>query len=240
MTKSNTVYRLAKSSDHSGRMRAPPPRALVVILSTGKRWTREPRYRSSARLRRPRHRSCLAEKGERRHLRRVRPGSSGRFARGRRRCHEAGVGDLLRRHNGGRFSATSSVDEPLRHRGSRSSRWDRPRRPEDDLSAVMNACGEVGGAIKRGRPLPRRGGQEHVVPGTTVGAVRERLETASGLTAGAVSGSGANPEFLHRGPGARRLHASRPASSLRDRTSARCVALESCTAGFADVPLIRW
>jgi UDPglucose 6-dehydrogenase/GDP-mannose 6-dehydrogenase len=77
-----------------------------------------------------------------------------------------------------------------------------------------------------------------VVPGTTTGAVRERLESASGLRAGEGFGLGANPEFLTEGQAIDDF--MRPdrivIGGIDDRT---LQALEELYTGFAGVPIIR-
>ena len=114
--------------------------------------------------------------------------------------HEAGLGELLVKHIGRSFRATGSVDEAVAATDITLIAVGTPFDGKSiDLSFVLRACDEIGRAIAR---LNRYHGvvvKSTVVPGTTTGVVRERLEQASGKKAGADFGLGANPEFLTEG-----------------------------------------
>lgn len=182
---------------------------------------------------------CLAERGhdvvcvesDARKLERIRAGEPP--------FHEVGLPELLRKHNGARFRATASVDEAV---ASTSLTLIAVGTPFDgktiDLTAVLAASDELGRAIARAGRYHVVVVKSTVVPGTTTGAVRERLEAASGLRAGEGFGLGANPEFLTEGQAIDDF--MRPdrivIGGIDDRT---LEALEELYTGFAGVPIIR-
>ena len=153
--------------------------------------------------------------------------------------HEAGLGELLSKHNARDFRATPSVDEAVAATDITLIAVGTPFDGKSiDLTAVLNACAEVGKAIKNAGRYHVVVVKSTVVPGTTVGAVRERLESASGLKAGADFGLGANPEFLTEGQALDDfMHPDRIViGGIDDRTLS---ALEDLYVGFAGVPIIR-
>lgn len=182
---------------------------------------------------------CLAEKGhevicvesDARKLEQIRSGEAP--------FHEAGLSDLLRKHNGRAFRATASVDDAVAATDLTLIAVGTPFDGRTiDLSAVLNACDEVGRAVGRSGRYHVVVVKSTVVPGTTTESVRERLETASGLRAGRDFGLGANPEFLTEGQAIDDF--MRPdrivIGGIDDRTLR---ALEQLYADFAGVPLIR-
>ena len=65
-----------------------------------------------------------------------------------------------------------------------------------DLSAVLRVADEVGAALPRDGRFRTVVVRSTVLPGTTEGEVRPRLEAASGMRAGVDFGLATNPEFL--------------------------------------------
>jgi len=182
---------------------------------------------------------CLAEKG---HDVTVVESDANKLARiraGEAPFHEAGLSELLTRHNGRAFRATASVEDAVSDTELTLIAVGTPFDGKTiDLTAVLTACDEVGRAM-------RRAGRYHVVvvkstvvPGTTVGPVRERLIAASGLEAGSGFGLGANPEFLTEGQAIDDfMHPDRIViGGIDERTLG---ALETLYTGFAGVPIIR-
>jgi UDPglucose 6-dehydrogenase/GDP-mannose 6-dehydrogenase len=153
--------------------------------------------------------------------------------------HEAGLGELLRAHMGRHFRATASVEEAV---SATDITLIAVGTPFDgkviDLSYVLRACEEIGRAMAKAGRYHCVVVKSTVVPGTTSGAVRERLEQASGQKAGADFGLGANPEFLTEGRALEDfMQPDRIViGGIDDRT---LHALEELYAGFAGVPLIR-
>jgi UDPglucose 6-dehydrogenase/GDP-mannose 6-dehydrogenase len=182
---------------------------------------------------------CLAEKGHEVVCVESDAGKLGRIRAAQAPFHEAGLSELLAKHTGRAFRATASVDEAV---ASTDLTLIAVGTPFDgktiDLSAVMNACDEVGRALANKPGYHVVVVKSTVVPGTTAGPVRERLEAASGRSAGTGFGLGANPEFLTEGQAIDDF--MRPdrivLGGIDDRTLG---ALEALYAGFAGVPLIR-
>jgi UDPglucose 6-dehydrogenase/GDP-mannose 6-dehydrogenase len=120
--------------------------------------------------------------------------------RGEPPLREPGLEPLLREQlRLGRFRATARVADALA--GSRVSilAVGTPTRAGAiDLAALLAAAREVGAELPR-LPAPHVVAvKSTVVPGTTLGPVREALERASGLRLGGF-GLCANPEFLREG-----------------------------------------
>ena len=182
---------------------------------------------------------CLAEKGhdvivvesDAQKLARIRAGEAP--------FHEAGLSELLSKHNGRGLRATASVDDAVAASELTLIAVGTPFDGKTiDLSAVLTACDEIGRAIQRAGRYHCVAVKSTVVPGTTVGPVRERLEAASGLQAGSGFGLGANPEFLTEGQAIDDfMHPDRVVIGGIDERTLH--ALETLYAGFAGVPLIR-
>jgi len=153
--------------------------------------------------------------------------------------HEAGLAELLTAHLGTSFRATGSVDEAV---AATELTLIAVGTPFDgkaiDLSYVLHACDEIGRAIARAGRYHTVVVKSTVVPGTTVGAVRERLESASGRRAGDGFGLGANPEFLTEGQAIDDfMQPDRIVLGGIDERTLR--ALDELYAGFKGVPVIR-
>lgn len=119
---------------------------------------------------------------------------------GRPTCHENGLPELIERHAGKRLTATRdlaaavmSTELTMIAVGTPSSEG------RIDLSAVLGAAESIGSAMRGKSQRHTVIVKSTVVPGTTDGPVREALERASGLKAGAGFGLGMNPEFLTEG-----------------------------------------
>jgi UDPglucose 6-dehydrogenase len=182
---------------------------------------------------------CLAEKGHEVVCVESDPDKLEQIRAGHAPFHEAGLGDLLTKHNARGFRVTSSVDDAVAATDITLIAVGTPFDGKSiDLTAVLNACTEVGQAIKRAGRYHVVAVKSTVVPGTTVGAVRESLEAACGLGAGAGFGLGANPEFLTEGQALDDfMHPDRIViGGIDDRT---LQALADLYAGFAGVPIIR-
>lgn len=119
---------------------------------------------------------------------------------GRPTIHEHGLPEMLARTAGKRLRATSNLRQAVAESEVTFIAVGTPARDgRIDLGFVRTAASEIGtGLLDKG--------QYHVVvvkstvvPGTTDGAVRESLETSSGLQAGKDFGLGMNPEFLTEG-----------------------------------------
>jgi UDPglucose 6-dehydrogenase len=153
--------------------------------------------------------------------------------------HEAGLPELLHKHNGKGFRATGSVEEAV---AATTITLIAVGTPFDgkaiDLSFVLRACEEVGKAIQRAGRYHVVVVKSTVVPGTTTGPVREKLEAATGLRAGEGFGLGANPEFLTEGQALDDfMHPDRIViGGIDERT---LDALGELYAGFTGVPVIR-
>jgi UDPglucose 6-dehydrogenase len=182
---------------------------------------------------------CLAEKGHDVTCVESDAAKLARIRAGEPPFHEGGLGDLLRKHNGGRFCATESVEHAISTTDLTLIAVGTPFDGKAiDLSFVLGASDEVGRAIARSGRYHVVVVKSTVVPGTTIGPVRERLEASSGLKAGSGFGLGANPEFLTEGQAIDDfMHPDRIVIGGIDERSLR--ALEELYAGFAGVPIIR-
>lgn len=158
---------------------------------------------------------------------------------GRAPFHEAGLPELLTRHTGRAFRASGSVEEAVSESDltliAVGTPFDGTR---IDLSFVLRACDEVGAAIRKSRRYHVVVVKSTVVPGTTTGVVRERLEQATGLPAGEGFGLGANPEFLTEGTAIRDF--MQPDRIVIGGIDARTLeVLGELYSGFSGVPVIR-
>jgi UDPglucose 6-dehydrogenase/GDP-mannose 6-dehydrogenase len=182
---------------------------------------------------------CLAEKGHSVVCVEADAARVDRIRRGEPTLHEAGLPELLRRHVGRSFQATTSLPEAV---DATELTLIAVGTPFDgtaiDLAQVARAADEVGRALARKPGYHAVVVKSTVVPGTTTGPVRERLETASGRRAGEDFGLGANPEFLTEGQAIEDfLHPDRIViGGIDERT---LVALDELYAGFPGVPVIR-
>jgi len=153
--------------------------------------------------------------------------------------HEEGLPALLERHVPARLRATADLAAAVADTDLTFVAVGTPARDgRIDLRHVEAAASEIGAALARKRAWHAVVVKSTVVPGTTDGPVRRRLEDASGLRAGVGFGLGMNPEFLTEGQAVADF--MRPdrivLGALDERTHAL---LEALYAGFEDAPKIR-
>lgn len=114
--------------------------------------------------------------------------------------YESGLPELLQRHAGRGLRASADLRRAVNDSDITFIAVGTPARDNHiDLSFVERAAAEIGSAL---RDKPRYHTvvvKSTVIPGTTDGPVRQRLETGSGKRAGADFGLGMNPEFLTEG-----------------------------------------
>ncbi len=181
---------------------------------------------------------CLAEKGHEVVCVDVDRTKVERLTRGEAPIHEVGLGELLGRHAGKRFSATTDLVGAVR---DSEVTFIAVGTPFDgaaiDLTYVVNAARQVGAALveKNGHVVVVK---STVVPGTTDGVVRDALEETSGRSAGEGFGLGVNPEFLTEGQAvADFMNPDRiVVGGVDERT---LDTLAAVYANFIDVPIIR-
>ncbi len=143
---------------------------------------------------------CLAEKGHQVVCVDVDHTKVERLTRGEAPIHEVGLGELLDRHAGKGFSATTDLVGAVR---DSEVTFIAVGTPFDgaaiDLTYVVNAARQVGAALAEKSEHHVVVVKSTVVPGTTDGEVRTALEETSGRRAGEGFGLGVNPEFLTEG-----------------------------------------
>ena len=150
---------------------------------------------------------CLASLGHQVACVDVDPERVAGINQGRAPIHEPGLEALLRDALAqGRFRATLEAGPALRDSRIAMIAVGTPdREGRIDLSQVAAVCRTIGTHLRARLSAPSAGGghtvvvKSTVVPGTTLGLVREALEAASGLTAGLDFGLAMNPEFLREG-----------------------------------------
>jgi UDPglucose 6-dehydrogenase/GDP-mannose 6-dehydrogenase len=154
---------------------------------------------------------------------------------GRAPIHEAGLDELLRRHVGGRFRATTELAECVAGSEITFVCVGTPSGPDGriDTSYVETAAGQVGAALRPGHTVIVK---STVVPGTTDTVVTEVLARSSGLVPGTDFGVGANPEFLTEGQAVEDF--MRPDRIVFGGDAIALAALTELYAGFADVPVL--
>jgi UDPglucose 6-dehydrogenase/GDP-mannose 6-dehydrogenase len=114
--------------------------------------------------------------------------------------HEAGLDHLLARNLDSRFYAQTRLDGVVSKADILFICVGTPfRRGYIDLSQVVNAAKQIGMALAHPTGYKVVVVKSTVIPGTTNGVVREKLEEASGLRVGKDFGLGMNPEFLTEG-----------------------------------------
>lgn len=114
--------------------------------------------------------------------------------------HEAGLPELLERHVGKRLVATADLATAVHDSQITMIAVGTPAVDgRIDLRYVEQAATEIGAVLKHKSEYSTVVVKSTVVPGTTSGVVRERLEAASGKIAGRDFGLGMNPEFLTEG-----------------------------------------
>ena len=143
---------------------------------------------------------CLAEKGHTVTCVEMDAAKVERIRRGEPPIHEEGLAELLRRHTGTTFGATTSLADAVNDSDITLIAVGTPFDGKAiDLSYVLRAATEIGTVIAKKSKRHTVVVKSTVVPGTTDGPVRQALEAASGKTAGAGFGLGSNPEFLTEG-----------------------------------------
>ncbi|MCI0453100.1 MAG: UDP-glucose/GDP-mannose dehydrogenase family protein [Candidatus Latescibacteria bacterium] len=183
--------------------------------------------------------ACLAEKGHSVVCVEVDAAKVERIRRGEPPIHEEGLAELLRRHSGTAFRATTSLSEAVAETDITLIAVGTPFDGRAiDLTFVTRAASEIGLILAGKRERHTVVVKSTVVPGTTDGPVRDALESASGKQAGADFGLGTNPEFLTEGTAIADF--MRPDRIVIGGIDERTLdALAQLYAGFDGVPLIR-
>ncbi len=183
--------------------------------------------------------ACLAEKGHDVVCVEVDAAKVERIRRGEPPIHEEGLAELLRRHTGTTFRATTSLADAVRDSEITLIAVGTPFDGKAiDLAYVLTAAKELGALIATKPARHTVVVKSTVVPGTTDGPVRAALESASGKKAGIGFGLGTNPEFLTEGTAvADFMHPDRIVIGGSD--PATLDALAQLYAGFDGVPVIR-
>jgi UDPglucose 6-dehydrogenase len=123
-----------------------------------------------------------------------------RINAGRTPIHEHGLSELLERNIGRRLTVTSSLASAFAGADlvliCVGTPFDGTR---IDLGYVLSAARSIGELIGRTDRYVVVGIKSTVVPGTTIGPIRDAIEHASGKRAGVGFGLGMNPEFLSEG-----------------------------------------
>lgn len=123
---------------------------------------------------------------------------------GRAPIHEPGLPELLAANVGGRLRATRDLGAAVRGSEMTMIAVGTPAvGGRISLEFVERAAADIGAALKDKRDWHAVVVKSTVIPGTTDGAVRRAVESASGKAAGAGFGLGMNPEFLTEGTAVR-------------------------------------
>lgn len=123
-----------------------------------------------------------------------------RINRGETPIHEAGLEPLLRRHVGGRLTATNDLRRAVLESDITFIAVGTPFDGQRiDLGFIREAARQIGEALREKSSYHVVVVKSTVVPGTTDDVVRPALEQASGKRAGRDFGVGMNPEFLTEG-----------------------------------------
>jgi UDPglucose 6-dehydrogenase len=144
--------------------------------------------------------ACLAEVGHDVTCVDVDPAKVEAINAGRAPIHEAGLPELLQRVVGRKLRATADLAGAVQSSDVTFIAVGTPAADgKIDLQYVTRAAEQIGAAM-RGKPGRHTVVvKSTVIPGTTDGAVRQAIETGSGLVAGRDFGLGMNPEFLTEG-----------------------------------------
>jgi UDPglucose 6-dehydrogenase/GDP-mannose 6-dehydrogenase len=145
--------------------------------------------------------ACLGEIGHTVFCVDVDPGRIGCILAGKAPIHEPGLEELIRRGlSSGRFHAAIDSRELLKDSEISIIAVGTPDTcGRIDLKYVLEAAGTIGDHIRGCDKFHTVVVKSTVIPGTTAGPVRERLENHSGKKAGVDFGLGMNPEFLREG-----------------------------------------
>jgi UDPglucose 6-dehydrogenase/GDP-mannose 6-dehydrogenase len=183
--------------------------------------------------------ACLAEKGHTVVCVELDAAKVERIRRGEAPIHEDGLAELLRRHTGTAFRATTSLAEAVNDTDITLIAVGTPFDGQAiDLAYVTRAAREIGAVLAKKQTRHTVVVKSTVVPGTTDGPVREALESASGKPAGPGFGLGTNPEFLTEGTAiADFMNPDRIVIGGIDAPTLD--ALAELYAGFHGVPVIR-
>jgi UDPglucose 6-dehydrogenase len=144
--------------------------------------------------------ACLAERGHDVTCVDVEAAKVESINAGRAPIHEPGLPELLQANVGRRLRATRDLAKAVRDSEMTMIAVGTPAVDgRISLEYVERAAAEIGAALKDKRDWHAVVVKSTVIPGTTDGAVRRAVETASGKQAGSGFGLGMNPEFLTEG-----------------------------------------
>ena len=144
--------------------------------------------------------ACLADVGHDVTCVDMDPSKVGKINAAQPTIHERGLPEILGRTVGRNLRATTDLASAVRDTDLTFIAVGTPAADgRIDLGQVRAVSVELGTALRNKRGYHVIVVKSTVVPGTTDGLVRETLEQASGLQAGADFGLGMNPEFLTEG-----------------------------------------
>jgi GDP-mannose 6-dehydrogenase len=147
-------------------------------------------------------------------------------AAGRSPIAEPGLDELLAQAVAAGRLATGTIDEAVERSDVIMIAVGTPSAPSGalDLAALHRVTDQIGAALRRDGRFRTVVVRSTVLPGTTHGEVRPRLEAASGMSAGVDFGLATNPEFLRESSSIRDFfEASRTVIGADDERSARAV-----------------
>ena len=143
---------------------------------------------------------CLAEKGHHVVCVDLDPAKVDQINAGRSPIHEKGLDELLRKHCGGNFRATTDLHAAVLDSEISMIAVGTPfDGNEIDLRFIRAAARQIGAALKDKPGYHVVLVKSTVVPGTTSEVVLPLVEETSGKRAGRDFGIGMNPEFLREG-----------------------------------------
>jgi UDPglucose 6-dehydrogenase len=182
--------------------------------------------------------ACLAEKGHRVIGVDVDKAKVERLNAGIPPVHETGLAELLSKHLGRSFVATTDLGSAVRQSEVTLIAVGTPTRDgRIDLTYVAAAAREIGGFLGETHDYHVVAVKSTVVPGTTDSVVLQALESASKKRAGVDFGVGVNPEFLTEGRAVEDfMNPDRIVVGGVDERSTK--ALEQLYSGFPGVPII--